>query len=57
MEDNVTFIKTASNDFIAVIGGFDTREEAEQKLGEISARDSYGDDLRIDSWMSNERPN
>ena len=57
MEDDVTFIKTASNDFLAVIGGFDTREEAEQKLGEISARDSYGDDLRIDSWMSNERPN
>ncbi|MGG4108972.1 DUF4179 domain-containing protein [Paenibacillus lautus] len=57
MEDDVTFIKTAGGDFIAVIGGFDTREEAEQKLGEISARDSYSDDLRIDSWMSNERPN
>lgn len=56
IEDDVTFIKTASGSFIAVIGGFDTREAAEQKLGEIAARDSYGDDLRIDSWMSNERP-
>lgn len=57
MEDDVTFIKTTSGNFIATIGGFETREEAEQKLGEISARDSYGNDLRIDSWMSNERPN
>ncbi|KOP65143.1 hypothetical protein AMS62_07705 [Bacillus sp. FJAT-18019] len=56
MEDDVTFIKTADGNFIAVIGGFDTREAAEQKLGEISARDNYGDDLRIDSWMNNERP-
>lgn len=56
LEDDVTFIKAAGGDFIAVIGGFDTREAAEQKLGEISSRETYGDDLRIDSWMSNERP-
>ncbi|MHA2858528.1 hypothetical protein ACXZ7E_31345 [Paenibacillus lautus] len=56
LEDDVTFIKAAGGDFIAVIGGFDTREAAEQKLSEISSRETYGDDLRIDSWMSNERP-
>ncbi|MEK4976299.1 hypothetical protein [Bacillus sp. FSL K6-6540] len=56
LEDDVAFIKAAGGDFIAVIGGFDTREAAEQKLGEISSRETYGDDLRIDSWMSNERP-
>ncbi|MFB4323969.1 hypothetical protein [Paenibacillus lautus] len=56
LEDDVTFIKAAGGDFIAVIGGFDTREAAELKLGEISSRETYGDDLRIDSWMSNERP-
>ncbi|ANY73133.1 hypothetical protein BBD41_11325 [Paenibacillus ihbetae] len=55
-EDDVTFIKTAGGDFIAVIGGFTTREEAEKKLGEISSREGYGGDLRIDSWMSNARP-
>ncbi|MFH0070814.1 hypothetical protein, partial [Peribacillus sp. NPDC056705] len=56
LEDDVTFIKTASDHFIAIIGGYESREEAEVKLREISARDSYSDDLHIDSWMSNERP-
>lgn len=55
-EDDVTFIKTAGGDFIAAIGGFDTREEAEKKLGEISSREGYAGDLRIDSWMSNAHP-
>ncbi|GIO88915.1 MULTISPECIES: hypothetical protein [Paenibacillus] len=55
-EDDVTFIKTAGGGFIAAIGGFDTREEAEQRLSEISSREGYAGDLRIDSWMSNAHP-
>ncbi|ETT47402.1 MULTISPECIES: hypothetical protein [unclassified Paenibacillus] len=56
LEDDVTFLKTASGDFAAVIGGFATREEAEQKLAEITARENYAGDLHVDSWMSNGHP-
>lgn len=56
LDDDVTFLKTASGDFAAVIGGFATREEAEQKLAAISAREDYAGNLRVDSWMSNGHP-
>ena len=56
IDDDVTFLKTSSGDFAAVIGGFATREEAEQKLAEIAARENYAGDLHVDSWMSNGHP-
>ncbi|WP_340022499.1 DUF4179 domain-containing protein [Paenibacillus sp. FSL K6-1096] len=56
LDDDVTFLKTTSGDFAAVIGAFPTREAAEQKLAEIAARENYAGDLYVDNWMSNGHP-
>lgn len=55
--EGVTFVKTNSKKYAAVIGGFDTKDKAEKKLNEIKKREGYNGELYIDSWMSNERPN
>ncbi|WP_238654732.1 hypothetical protein [Paenibacillus piscarius] len=56
LDDDVTFLRTTSGNFAAVIGGFSTREEAEQKLAAISGRENYAGDLFVDSWLSNGHP-
>ncbi|MFC9708622.1 DUF4179 domain-containing protein [Paenibacillus sp. NPDC056933] len=56
-EEDISYLKTANGEFIAVIGAYDTAEEAQLKLKEISERESYTGDFYVDSWMSNESPN
>ncbi|MBY9079002.1 hypothetical protein KIH86_00010 [Paenibacillus sp. HN-1] len=55
-EEDISFIKTASGQFIAVIGEYDTAEEAKNKLNEISKHESYNGEFFVDSWMNNESP-
>ncbi|MGE6577284.1 hypothetical protein ACQKFM_20440 [Paenibacillus xylanexedens] len=55
-EEDISYLKTSTGKFTAVIGAYDTAEEAELKLKEISEQPSYAGDFYMDSWMSNENP-
>jgi len=54
--DDSSVIKTKQGKFIVAMGGFNTREEAEQHLQKLSAREDYFEPLHIDHWMSNASP-
>lgn len=54
--DGSTVIKTKSGQYVVALGGFETKQEAEQLLGKLSAREDYGEPLQVDGWMSNENP-
>jgi len=54
--DDSSVIKTKQGKFIVVMGGFKTREEAEQLLKKLSAREDYLEPLQVDHWMSNASP-
>ncbi|AIQ16622.1 hypothetical protein H70357_08060 [Paenibacillus sp. FSL H7-0357] len=55
-DEDISFIKTATGNFIAVIGEYDTVEEAKNKLKEITEHEFYNGEFYVDSWMSNESP-
>ncbi|WP_314590351.1 SPOR domain-containing protein [Paenibacillus terrigena] len=54
--DDSSVIKTKQGKFIVAMGGFKTREEAEQLLQKLSAREDYFEPMHIDHWMSNTSP-
>lgn len=54
--EDISFIKTSGERYAAVIGEYETKEEAEAKLKQVSTESPDYHDFRVDSWMSNDRP-
>ncbi|WP_152393506.1 SPOR domain-containing protein [Paenibacillus guangzhouensis] len=54
--DDSSIIKTKQGKFILAMGGFNTREEAEALLKQLSEREDYFEPLHVDHWMSNASP-
>ncbi|MCF7757241.1 hypothetical protein KQ941_22675 [Paenibacillus xylanexedens] len=55
-DEDISFLKTSTGEFTAVIGEYLTAEEAEQKLKELAQQPDYHEEFYVDSWMSNENP-
>jgi hypothetical protein len=55
-QDESSVIKTKNGKYIVALGGFESRNEAEELLRKLSAREDYNEPLHVDSWMSNENP-
>ncbi|MBY0206409.1 hypothetical protein [Paenibacillus cucumis (ex Kampfer et al. 2016)] len=55
-DEDISFLKTSTDEFTAVIGEYSTAEEAELKLKELAKLPEYNGEFYVDSWMSNENP-